>query len=199
MNDETPDMDVVDLDLSAENITAALREAELYRKKVIVQARPAAAGERVTTVLADGTEETTNTAEEGDIIITNPGGERYVMNFQKFTARYDAIDEQGNFRAKGIVRAVANPTGQSIRVMAPWGEPQLGDAACIIASPYDAQQPDTIGTDRYIIGKDEFLTTYEPYIVEDAAMDAAPLTPEQVSDELAEEVVTGNSDPTEEA
>ncbi|MEO8104897.1 MAG: PGDYG domain-containing protein [Candidatus Saccharibacteria bacterium] len=187
MSDEAPDNDIIDLDLSEEHITEALQAAPIYLKKVIVHAKAATPGEQVRTVLANGREETVNSAQLGDIIITNPGGEKYIMNLEKFTARYDALDENGNYRAKGMIRAITNPTQKNIRVMAPWGEAQNGDAACLIACPYDPVRPAVLGADRYIIGQEEFRTTYEavapsPGLDEESQDQAGAAN--QVADEL---------------
>ena len=44
--------------------------------------------------------------------------------------------------------------------MAPWGAEQFGDSECLLATVYDPNNPDEIGKDRYIIGREEFLDTY---------------------------------------
>ncbi|HTB48745.1 MAG TPA: PGDYG domain-containing protein [Verrucomicrobiae bacterium] len=116
-----------------------------------------------------GLKETVNTAEEGDLIVTNPGGEEYVLKSDNFGKRYEATEEEGIFRAKGMARAFQNPTGGDIKIMAPWGEEQFGNAACMIATVYDPEQLNVIGPDRYIIGHEEFLATYAP--VEQAPID----------------------------
>jgi len=191
MSDESPDSDVIILDLSSEEINEAFANAPLYLKKAIVKARTATPGQQVKTILANGTEETVNSAQEGDIIVTNPGGEEYILKFEKFSARYEALDDQGTFRAKGVIRAITNPIGKSISVKAPWGEEQFGDAECIVAATYDPLRPDEVSTDRYIIGKEEFLATYK---LTDKNPDSDPnklgglTTPSQVADELLAEM-----------
>lgn len=151
-----------ELDLSSEEFTEALRQAQVYAKKTKVEARTAEVQERVTTVLADGTEETTNVAEPGDVIVKNPGGEEYVLKGEKFAKRYEATSEDGVFRAKGIVRAIENPTGEEIVITAPWGEIQHGGPEAIIASILDPEDQDEVSMDRYIIGREEFEETYAP-------------------------------------
>lgn len=148
------------LDLSTPEATEALAQAPIYEKKGVVHARPATPGEKIVTVLADGTEETTNVAGENQVVITNPGGEQYIIGAEKFASRYGATDEEGVFKAKGMARAVQNPTGGPIEIMAPWGEPQYGDAECMVATVYDPDQPDVVSDDRYIIGHQEFEDTY---------------------------------------
>jgi hypothetical protein len=50
-------------------------------------ARLATADEKIITIL-DGEVETINTAAEGDVVITGPKGEKYIINATKFEARY---------------------------------------------------------------------------------------------------------------
>lgn len=156
--DKTPK----ELDLSTDEWTERLASAPVFAKKGVVQARQATPGEQVTTTLEDGTVETSNTANEGDVVITNPGGEQYIIGGEKFAGRYEATEEEGVFRAKGMARAVQNPTGADIEIMAPWGEPQYGGPDAMIATVFDPEQPDVVGDDRYIIGYEEFQTTYGP-------------------------------------
>lgn len=150
------------VDLSTEEYTAKLAEAPVFAKKAEVNAAIAAGGEKIETVLADGTVETTNVANPGDAIITNPGGEKYIIPAETFTKRYEATTEEGVFRAKGMSRAFKNDTGAPIEIMAPWGEPQYGDENCMIATVFDPDNPNEIGADRYIIGAAEFAETFGP-------------------------------------
>lgn len=151
-----------ELDLSTDEWTQRLAAAPLYAKTGLVRIREAVPGETLTTRLADGTEETVNTAGDNQVVVTNPGGEEYIIQAEKASKRYEATEEDGVFRAKGMVRAVDNPTGAPIEIMAPWGEPQYGNPDCKIAALYDPQQPDMVSTDRYIIGAEEFAATYGP-------------------------------------
>lgn len=148
------------VDLSTEQYTQLLTEAPVYAKKAIVEARQTTEREEVKTILADGITETVNVAEPGDVIVTNPGGEKYVIKSEKFAKRYEAIDENGTYRAKGMVRIVENPTGTPIEITAPWGEKQFGAANCMVATNYDPEHPEEISNDRYIINHQEFLDTY---------------------------------------
>ncbi|MFZ2544654.1 MAG: PGDYG domain-containing protein [Candidatus Saccharimonadales bacterium] len=152
-----------ELDLSTSEWTSRLANAEVYAKKAIVQAREAVPGETITTTLADGTVETTNTAGENTIIITNPGGEEYIIGAEKFAGRYESTGVDGEYRATGMARAVKNPTGGDIQVMAPWGELQFGGPDALIATVFDPLNPDEVSADRYIIGSEEFKDTYAPY------------------------------------
>lgn len=162
--------EVLKLDLNSPEMTELFTKAEVfylaeagkYGKTGEVLAREAVPGEQVTTVLEDGTVETTNTAGEKQVVITNPSGEQYIIDAEKFMQRYQSTDQESVFRAKGAVRAFRNQTGRPIEISAPWGEPQLGDESCILATPYNPEKPDEIGTDRYIIGHEEFIETYAP-------------------------------------
>ncbi|HVX23862.1 MAG TPA: PGDYG domain-containing protein [Candidatus Saccharimonadales bacterium] len=160
--------EVLELDLQSPAMTELFAKAEIYylakagkySKHSKVQARAAVPGETVTTVLENGTVETTNTAKEDQIVITNPGNEQYIIDADEFQRRYQPTEEEGVFQATGSVRAFQNQTGRPIQIIAPWGEPQYGDEQCMLATPYDTQNPDDIGTDRYIIGQEEFQETY---------------------------------------
>lgn len=149
-------------DINSEEYTQALAEASIFEKTATIQARLAQAGEVVATTLADGTQETTNTANEGDFIVTNPGGEQYIVPGEKFVKRYETTDQEGTFKAVGMIRAIKNPSAESIKIVAPWGEEMDGDAECYIVTGYDPTNPEEISSDRYIIGAQEFADTYAP-------------------------------------
>lgn len=147
-------------------IMEGLEEAPIYKKQGEVKATFAQGGEVVVTKLADGTEETRNTAKQGDAIITNPGGEQYIIGAEKFGNRYEPkVGEDGNpvpgvFSAKGYCRAIDNPFGNPITMMASWGEMQNGARDVKIADVYD-KDSNMIDGEPYIIGKEEFLKTYK--------------------------------------
>lgn len=159
-------------DINSEAYTQALAEASIFEKTATIQARPAQAGEVVATTLADGTQETTNTANEGDFIVTNPGGEQYIVPGEKFAKRYEVTDQQDTFKAVGMIRAIKNPTGEPIKIIAPWGEEMNGDGECYVVTGYDPANPEEISSDRYIIGAQEFADTY-------ASMKQSPETSEE--------------------
>lgn len=152
----------LELDLSTPEWEATLAEAPVYAKKGMVEARILAEDEQLDTVLADGTVETSRIVPAGEVIVTNPGGEQYAIEREKFDKRYEVTSEDGIYRAKGMVRAVDNPTGEDIQVMAPWGELQFGGPDCKIASVFNPDNPDEVSSDRYIIGGQEFEDTYGP-------------------------------------
>ena len=79
-------------------LTPALLNAPIYQKCVTVLAREARPGEIVDTVMADGHFETTNTASEGDWVITNPSGEVFVVQPQRFSSRGEMNERRGGSR-----------------------------------------------------------------------------------------------------
>ncbi|PIS22617.1 hypothetical protein COT50_01050 [candidate division WWE3 bacterium CG08_land_8_20_14_0_20_41_10] len=142
-------------------ILEGLSSAPVYRKQGQVSAEIAKGGEEVVTTLADGTTETHNTAQPGDAIITNPGGEKYIINKAKFTERYDSKEgEDGVYIANGHCKAMDNPYGSPITMMASWGEMQNGDADCKLADTYEPATGE-MGGEPYIIGRSEFDATYK--------------------------------------
>lgn len=143
-------------------IMTALAVAPVYKKQGEVKAVIAQGGEKIATVLGDGTEETTNTANPGEVIITNPGGEQYIIKPDKFGKKYEPkAGEEGVYVAKGHCKAIDNPFGTSITMKASWGEMQNGQADCKIADTYDPET-DELGGEPYIIGRSEFEHTYKP-------------------------------------
>lgn len=141
-------------------ITEGIEKAPIYRKKGEVRAQIALGGEVIETILANGMKETTNTAEPGDYIITNPGGERYIVKPDTFGKRYSPKEgENGIYEAKGYCKAIINPFGEDIKIMASWGEVQVGDNECILADTYDPETK-SLGGEPYIIEKNAFEETY---------------------------------------
>lgn len=144
--------------LDRERLLSLVADAPMYQKTATVTAVPAQDGEVVHTVLSDGRVETTNTAKDGDFIITNPNGERYLISARKLTARYHPTEDDGVWQANGLVRAVENPESSPITITAPWGEEQHGANDCMIAVHVtELDQP-------YIIDRDEFTHTYIPVL-----------------------------------
>lgn len=148
------------VDLHTEEATSNLQESPLYRKSAVVHARKVEEVEKVETVLANGFQETAREVPVGHWVITNPGGEEYAVSEDKFKARYEPLTD-GQYRAKGIIKAFLNHTGENVEIVAPWGDPQYGDAVCFFATALDPEL--NITADRYIIGGQEFIDTYEPY------------------------------------
>lgn len=148
------------VELNTDEMDAAFAAAPMYRKSAVVTARLSKAGESLVTTLANGTVETSRTLDEDQYIVTNPGGEEYAIAPEKFTSRYEDLGD-GRYRAIGKAKIVPNDTGGDVDIMAPWGELQHGKSDCVFASGVDEDGTPT--TDRYIIGGQEFLDTYERF------------------------------------
>lgn len=151
-------MKYVRIDPTSPEITKALASAPVFRKHIRVSARPAVPGEVIDTTLASGAKETTNTAREGDRVVTNPSGEQYLVSRETFLARYESTDEPGIYAATGFCRAMKNPFATPIEFMASWGALQVGNENCMIAIVCD--KDGNIVGDPYIIDSDAFAETY---------------------------------------
>jgi hypothetical protein len=147
------------IDRKDSKIIDSLITSPIYKKYGNVKAKPAIVGEKITTVLESGAKETTNTANEGDWVVTNPGGEQYIISGKKFLGRYEATSEDGIYSAKGYCRAITNPFNEAIEIMASWGELQNGDDKCMIADVCDASGKSD--GEPYIIEKTAFENTYK--------------------------------------
>lgn len=143
------------IDMQDPDISARFAKAPIYRKHVVVEIREVPVGTKVVTTLANGHHETTFVADEDRRwVVTNPGGERYLINAEKVEGRYDHLGGT-RYAARGRVRAFANPYGHNVTIDAPWGTEQHGDRNVVFAEG-------VIDGDRYFIGNDEFLATYGP-------------------------------------
>ena len=117
------------VDLNSTEYNDALENSKWYKKSVEIKARQAISQEKVKTEL----DATKNIAEPGDWIVTNPGGEQYVIKPEKFAKLYEKKEnEPGIFVSKGVpVRAIR--TEKNITFTAPWGEKQSVKAGgCVI-------------------------------------------------------------------
>jgi hypothetical protein len=156
--------DVTDLSSSTEDLntpdwTNRLKNADLYAKSAVIRAHQATEETPITTKLQDGHIETTNVAQPGDWIVTNPGGEQYTMPHEKFQSRYQP---HPNIEGAYVPTGAPTPAVQINRdmsVMAPWGEAQhMRSGDWIVGSPE--------GTDRYGIADKEFKDTYALHTVQ---------------------------------
>ncbi|OGE32839.1 hypothetical protein A3C59_04420 [Candidatus Daviesbacteria bacterium RIFCSPHIGHO2_02_FULL_36_13] len=162
-------------DLKAEGMGETLTEAPVYTKFGEVSARVAEATEEVVTHI-QGKEETRNTANPGDYVITGPQGEQYVLAANKFQARYRPVEEKpGTFEAFGKIRAVTNPHAEKIAIVPAWGGYQYGEPDCMVATTVDVvtEVPGNLD-DIYIIDKKSFDETYRPTQPPQAAAATAP-------------------------
>ena len=124
-----------------------------------IQAEPAKAGEVVETILKDGTKETVGVAKAGDMIVTNPGGERYIVSGEKFAKRYEAAADLGKgwFKPKGAVQDF-RVISRDMIIVAPWGEKQIlkEGASLNVTNIKNYANPDIYG-----VAKGEFADTYK--------------------------------------
>ena len=118
-----------------------------------VRAKIADDGEKIQTILKDGTNETSNVASGGDYIVTNPvSGESWIIDKDKFEKKYQKIEGKSDeYKPKGApVKAIV--VDKNVRFIASWGEEQrIGKGGYII---------ETKDGERYGNAKDEFESTY---------------------------------------
>jgi PGDYG protein len=151
------------VNINSPEMTEQFAQSPVFRKSAVVQVTIADGGEVIKTKLANATHaETDNIANPGDGIVTNPGGEQYIIRAANLDKRYDHI-EGDTYQAKGMVRAFRNPGIRPVMITAPWGERMRGEPNAWFANVYDPENPGVLGSDRYIIGAQEFADTYGPY------------------------------------
>ncbi len=91
------------------------------QKTATISARPATAGEEISTIMKDGHVETKNIAKAGDFVVTNPDGERYIVAGDKFLKKYLPTDNPTTYKPNaGPVQAM--PLTEDVKFKAPWGE-----------------------------------------------------------------------------
>jgi hypothetical protein len=151
------------VDVQTPEFLAVLEAAPIFRKDVIVTARQVSQEEYVKTILEDGTRETSNTALPGNWVVTNPGGESQVLTAEMFDTRYTATEQPGLFQSQGYSKIVKNPFDKPIKIVAPWGEIQVGSLDCYLAIPCD-EAGAFIQTAPYIIDSKSFQVTYKPVL-----------------------------------
>jgi hypothetical protein len=164
MEEFTPELAVSpekNVDRHSPEIVDALKEAPVYKKQGEVRAVIASGGEVIETQLKDGTVETRNTASNGDAIVTNPGGEQYIIKSETFQKRYEPkLGEEGIYTAKGYIRAIDNPFGSPVKMLASWGEMQYGARDCLLADTFNPETNE-LGGEPYMIGRTQFEQTYK--------------------------------------
>lgn len=129
---------------------------KLYAKTARIQARPGKVGEEIVTKMKNGLEETRNIVQEGDMVVTNPDGEQYIIKKEVFEKKYE-IDPANpkQFRPKGGAQEFITVT-EDIEFTAPWGEKMTILAGGVLnISGRDSG-------DIYGIQKEEFNQTYAP-------------------------------------
>lgn len=137
-----------------------LGSVQLFSKAVQVVARLAVPGEKITTMTAgeNGNDfhETVNTAKDNQVVITNPGGEQYIIDKAKFESRYDAAslgNENKTYNAKAVPTQCIK-LDEGVEFTAPWGEKMSIQKGGVLVLGG--------GTDIYGIQPKEFADTYKP-------------------------------------
>jgi len=123
-----------------------------YNKFGNVTFKVAMEEQNIITITSDG-KETRNVAHPGDYIITNPGGEQYVVKPTKFPSRYEIVEEN-LATCKGSCWGIEYE-GDQFEFEAPWGEAMVCKNGDMLVSP-DAEL-----TEVYRIARKEFEETYK--------------------------------------
>lgn len=140
----------------------------IARKSRLVDARPAAPGQVIVTIIAgEGKETQSRPAAPGDMVVRNrcesSGYEQYLVSAGKFADRYEGplgeADPEGwrPYRPKGLemLYVIIREEDGSFSFTAPWGEEMVvrpGDA--IVCNPSDHE-------DTYRVAHAVFECTYE--------------------------------------
>ena len=137
-----------------------LGSVQLFSKAVQVMARLAVPGEKITTMTAgeNGNDfhETVNTAKDNQVVITNPGGEQYIIDKAKFESRYDVSSigtDDKAYNAKTVPTKCIR-LDESVEFTAPWGEKMSIQKGGVLVLGG--------GSDIYGIQPKEFADTYKP-------------------------------------
>lgn len=138
------------VDLATEEYDKAFKNADFFVKSAEIEARQAIEEENVET----GLDATKNVANIGDWIVTNPGGEQYVISKEKFSQLYkEKENEEGSFVSAGKpVKAIR--TEKNIVFTAPWGEEQSVKAGGYVIENNE---------ERYGIDEQVFRDTYKEF------------------------------------
>lgn len=149
-------------------------EGKLYNKRGGVFGRAAKDGESIDTILG-GVKETTNTAKEGDFVVSNQTSseELYILTADKLKKRYeesedvdvpDKLKQLGfkYYKAKGACMAIkyTDELGQceEFKFMASWGEEMLCQRGDYLVCPVN---DGSVENEVYRIEQNAFLETYE--------------------------------------
>jgi hypothetical protein len=129
--------------------------ADTYRKTATLnksKVETAAQDQQVETVINEKVE-TTNTAHEGDKIITGPKGERYVLTGAQFDKMYqEDPSNPSRYISKQVIRA--HTLTEDTEITAPWGEKQRAAKGGVVAQSVSNPR------DVYLIEEGAFKATY---------------------------------------
>ena len=128
-------------------------QAQWAQKSATVKAEFVESGTVVETVMADGHVETTKTAGQNAAYkVTNPLGEQYLIEPDKFEKLYEKSETEGIFRSKWDPVPVVK-VNENVSFTAPWGEEMRIKAGGVLVNGGD--------NDIYGIQEDEFAATYD--------------------------------------
>jgi hypothetical protein len=126
-------------------------DAPYYVKNAKVFAHQVKPGEEKT--VKTELDATQSDAKVGDWIVTNPGGEKYVVKNDIFQNAYESTSEDGVFISTGVpVKAVE--IDKNIVFEAPWGSEEGVKTGGFVVERSD-------NGERYGIEREAFLETYE--------------------------------------
>ena len=128
------------------------------QKTSSVRAEHVPANTPITTRMKDGHIETQNTSKEGDVLVTNPSGEQYLVGQEKFNARYD---QRGDVFTPKAAPVEVMAIRENVSFKAPWGEEMKIKAGGVLVKAGE--------NDVYGIQKEEFHETYDVLKVERGA------------------------------
>lgn len=128
-----------------------------YLKQGTVNAKLAIKDEKVKTEI-NGVVETVNTAKENDVVVQGSSNELYLINIEKFKARYNVEKELSSdfqeYKATGECFAFEFK-GEGFSFIAPWAEEMIVEDGDFLASPNSEI------TEVYRIEKNAFYKTYK--------------------------------------
>lgn len=115
----------------------------------------------VDTLLPDGSIETRNMAEVGDWLVTNPGGETYVVSADTFKATYELV-ENDIYRSVSKPRLIGSPVLSPARMAfrANWGLLYGKRGDFFMLSTQQTKDGEIVATPTYIINRQALIETY---------------------------------------
>lgn len=140
----------------AEHLAAGDR-IHLYAETARIKARPGIVGEEIVTKMSDGHTETKSTVQsEGDMVVTNPDGEQYIVDEKTFAKKYELDPVSPNrYRPTGGAQQFLF-LHEDVEFTAPWGE-QMSIKKGGVLNITGRDQGDIYGIQR-----NEFDNTYAP-------------------------------------
>lgn len=130
-----------------------------FRKSARIKAQRGVVGEEIVTIMKNGKVETRNTVKADattgnpDWTVTNPSGERYVVDDLTFKDKYEVDPENpAQYRPKGAP-VICVAVSEAVTFVAPWGSEMNIDAGGVLVL--------NKRNDIYGIQPEEFAETYK--------------------------------------